>query len=287
MFGHAVRLAAATLTVAAAGVVLPASAQASTCGTGTGVSVVVDFHQLGGGVQAFCDADGAGQYADVQFEDAGHELAYVQGQAFVCRVDTEPDSTCVRTPPANAYWSLWWSDGKSGTWKYSSVGVKALKVPDGGAVALSWQGQSAQARPRVSPPGQDSASPSTSASPHPTSSPRPSTGPGQAPASSAPGSTTSSPGSSTGMPTAIGQGRRHLHPSKSGRGPGKASHGPDETQAGEPTDRADASSRNTGDSGGPGGSGGLPGWVAPVVVVVLFLGAGAIALVRRKSSGGA
>jgi hypothetical protein len=38
------------------------------------------------------------------------------------------------------------------------------------------------------------------------------------------------------------------------------------------------------DSGGSG-AGGLPGWVAPVAVVVLFGGAGAIALVRRKSRG--
>jgi hypothetical protein len=30
----------------------------------------------------------------------------------------------------------------------------------------------------------------------------------------------------------------------------------------------------------------VPGWVAPVAVAVLFLGAGAIALVRRKTSGG-
>ena len=47
MLRHVVRLAAAALVAAAAVVVAPA-AQAATCGTSPGVSVVVDFHQLGG-----------------------------------------------------------------------------------------------------------------------------------------------------------------------------------------------------------------------------------------------
>ena len=36
---------------------------------------------------------------------------------------------CVNTAPANAYWGLYWSDGKSGKWNYSSTGVGGLKVP--------------------------------------------------------------------------------------------------------------------------------------------------------------
>jgi hypothetical protein len=32
-------------------------------------------------------------------------------------------------------------------------------------------------------------------------------------------------------------------------------------------------------------SGGLPGWVAPFAIGVLFVGAGTIALIRRKGSG--
>jgi len=162
VLGHVIRFAAAAFTVAAAGVVLPSPAQASTCSAGSGVSVVVDFHQLGGGVQTFCDAGGAGENAATQFEDAGHTLTYVQGEPFVCEVDGAPDTQCVRTPPANAYWSLWWSDGKSGAWKYSSTGVTSLEVPDGGSVALSWQGQSSQAKPRVTLPGKSADSPSTS-----------------------------------------------------------------------------------------------------------------------------
>jgi hypothetical protein len=278
---HVIRLAAATITVAAAGVVVPSPAQAATCGTASGVSVVVDFHQLGGGVQTFCDAGGAGEYAATQFEDAGHTLTYVNGEPFVCQVDSEPDTQCARTPPANAYWSLWWSDGKSGTWKYSSTGVTSLKVPDGGSVALSWQGQSSQAKPRVSPPARTSGSPPSSPSTHPSSPSHPSTGPGQAPPSAS-GTIPSTSGPTRG-PGQKAHGQR-VDPSQVGNAPGEASHGPDQNQAGEPIGQV---AGETADSSGGSDSGGLPGWVAPVAIAVLFLGAVMIALARRKSSGGA
>jgi hypothetical protein len=283
---HVVRLAAATFAVAAAGVVVPAPVEASTCGAGSGVSVVVDFHQLGGGVQTFCDAGGAGENAAQQFSDAGHVLTYVQGQPFVCQVDSKPDTQCQRTPPADAYWSLWWSDGKSGEWKYSSVGVTGLKVPDGGSVALSWQGQSSQAKPRVAPPASSAGSPPSSASPHPSTSPQPSTGPSR-PSSSAPGSTTSPSGAPSTAPQKAGghgHGKKHrAHPSQAGKARGKSAHGQDDNSradgpAGQVTD-------NLGDAGS--GSGGLPGWVAPLAIGILFVGAGTIALVRRKAGGGA
>ena len=283
MLHHVVRLAAAAFTVAAAGVVLPSPAQASTCSTGSGVSVVVDFHQLGGGVQTFCDAGGAGENAATQFEDAGHTLTYVQGEPFVCEVDGAPATQCVRTPPANAYWSLWWSDGKSGTWKYSSTGVTSLEVPDGGSVALSWQGQSSQAKPRATPPGKSADSPSTSPSTHPSSSPHPSTRPSQAPQSSAPPRSTDAPSDAASSPPGKAGEKKQHHRSQAGQGPGKGSPGTDSTQSGEAL--GPVTSSGSDDSGGSG-SGGLPGWVAPVAVVVLFGGAGTIALLRRKSRGG-
>ncbi|HEY1381172.1 MAG TPA: hypothetical protein VGF55_30510, partial [Gemmataceae bacterium] len=83
----AVRLTVAALVAAAVGLGVSAPAQAAICGSASGVSVVVDFHQLGGGVQADCDANGAGKYAAAQFADVGHTITYVQRQpGFVCRV---------------------------------------------------------------------------------------------------------------------------------------------------------------------------------------------------------
>jgi hypothetical protein len=297
VFRHVVRLAAATIAVAAAGVVVPAPAQASICSTASGVSVVVDFHQLGGGVQTACDSGGAGKYADQQFADAGHTLTYVQGEAFVCQVDSKPASQCAHTPPADAYWSLWWSDGKSGEWKYASVGVTQLKVPNGGYVALSWQGQSSQAKPRVTPTAHSSPSPTAHPSSHPTSHPSspPSSGahqsasPGQAPSSSAAsgapgaGPTSGADPSSKGTQRKGGGQHHQAKPSKD-QTKSKAVSGTDSTQSGEPV--AGVASAGPGDSGGSD-SAGLPGWVAPAAIAVLFAGSGAIVLARRGRSGGA
>lgn len=288
MLRHVVRLAVATFAVAAAGVVVPSSAQASTCSSASGVSVVVDFHQLGGGVRSSCDSGGAGEYADAQFEDAGYTLTYVQNEPFVCQVEGAPDRTCPRTPPANAYWSLWWSDGKSGTWQYASVGVTALKVPNGGYVALSWQGQAAQAKPGVSPKAH-ATQPTSSPTTKPPSSPHPTTGPTHAPSSStAPGAPiTSASTAPTSEPPSKAASRPAKHhsakPSKKPKAHDPQSDGSDGAHALGPA--ADVSG-GSGTSGGSG-SGGLPGWVAPLAVAVLFAGIATIALVRRKSRGGA
>ncbi|MGZ4450728.1 MAG: hypothetical protein ACXVW4_13110, partial [Nocardioides sp.] len=127
----AARLAAAVLVTAAVGLLPAAPAQAAACSTASGVTVVVDFHELGGGVQQVCDAGGAGEDAATQFTESGFSLTRVQRQpGFVCRVDGAPSSDpCQNTPPADAYWGLWWSDGRSGTWTYSSEGVDSLTVP--------------------------------------------------------------------------------------------------------------------------------------------------------------
>ena len=119
--------------------------------------MVVDFHGLGGGLQQVCDADGGGEKANELFTSNGFELTYVQNQpGFVCRIDAMPDDDpCVNTPPADAYWGLWWSDGTKAKWTYSSVGVGSLKIPDGGSVAFSWNSGPGQDKPGVPPPVHD------------------------------------------------------------------------------------------------------------------------------------
>jgi len=281
-----VRLAVAALAVAAAGVVVPAPAQAATCGSSSGVSVVVDFHQLGGGVQSVCDAGGAGKFADVQFTESGFALSYVNGEPFVCRVDQLPDSACARTPPANAYWSLWWSDGKSGSWSYSSGGVKALKVPAGGYVALSWQGQSSQAKPRVAPTAHSSSSPSSSPTSRPPSSGSPTKAPTHAPSSNAPAAPPTST-ATTGPTAGSTSGPRGAEKSKASHGAANHHRTASPPAAATAQAQAPVAQVASGNPQGPGGSGGLPGWVAPVAIVVLFAGAGGFALIRRKTRGGA
>ncbi|NYD42529.1 hypothetical protein [Nocardioides panaciterrulae] len=157
--GRLARLAAATLLAAAAGV-LPALAPvvapalaADGCRPGHGVTVVVDFHRLPHDDVRACVPGGGGSDAAAVLADAGLALTDVQRQpGFVCRVDGLPaDDPCVNTPPSDAYWSLWWSDGSSGEWTYSTVMASALEVPDGGFVGLVWQRGAAELRPAVPP----------------------------------------------------------------------------------------------------------------------------------------
>jgi hypothetical protein len=182
------RSAAATALVAGAGLVWAQSpAAAAACSDDSGVTVVVDFHDLGGrGLEQDCVAD-RGE-ADELFRDAGHSLENVSQQPFVCRVDglpTAEEESCARTPPSDAYWGLWWSDGTDGTWTYASQGAYALDVPDGGAVAFSWNGTSSTSKPGVAPPEHEQQA-----------SPEPSQPPSGGGGGSAGGSTT--PGGSTG-----------------------------------------------------------------------------------------
>jgi hypothetical protein len=172
---RALAVSAALLwTAAAAGVGLssaPAAAATGRCSGGHGVTVVVDFGPLGGGTRIACDADGAGETAKTVMEHAGFSLDWVRTDpGFVCAIESrpDPDSSCQRVPPADAYWALFWSDGRSG-WKYSSAGAGSLKLQDGGSVG--WRFQDGGARDN---PSQTPTSSTSSSSPTPTPTPTPS-----------------------------------------------------------------------------------------------------------------
>ncbi|MCH1867294.1 hypothetical protein [Nocardioides sp. CFH 31398] len=119
-------------------------AHADAC-TGTdGVTVVVDFNGLGGGVSQACVA-GSGGSARGLFQRAGVRMQDVTGeQGFVCRVQNKPGPEACSRVSNGAYWSLWWSDG-NGRWTYSQEGVDLLSVGSGGFVAWSWTKQAPSA----------------------------------------------------------------------------------------------------------------------------------------------
>jgi hypothetical protein len=150
--GRTTRTAAITVVMAAASLpTSPAHAQAPG-GCGDGVAVLAEFHQLDHPDVRACEERGSD--AAQLFRAAGLALTDVQRQpGFVCRVDGLPaDDPCVNTPPASAYWSLWWSDGTTGEWTYSTVAAGSLEVPAGGSVALVWDDVTADLTPSV-PPG--------------------------------------------------------------------------------------------------------------------------------------
>lgn len=168
---------AAALLCAAAGVTLPAPASAASgyCARGTGATVVVDRGSLGGGTSIGCDPAGANTSGSTVVPRAGFPLTYVARQpGFVCRVAGLPDASresCGNTPPADAYWGLFWSDGKSGSWSYSSVGIGSLKVPAGGFIGWRFQDGGGRTNPGTAPSAPGAAAPSAAPEPSVTASP--------------------------------------------------------------------------------------------------------------------
>ena len=89
------RVLTALLLVAAPGFVLGSApaAGAATCASSGGVSVVVDYRELGGSMVTACAADGGGQSAAAIFASVGVDITYATPQAgCVCRVNGVPTS---------------------------------------------------------------------------------------------------------------------------------------------------------------------------------------------------
>lgn len=260
---------------AGAGAFAPQPAAAAACGSADGVTVVVDFHELGGGVSQQCDAAGAGKSAAALFTGTGFPLTYVQRMpGFVCRVAGVPaEEPCVNTPPTDAYWGLYWSEGTSGEWHYATEAVGSLTVPAGGYVAFSWQGSSTKAPPGVAPKVHASASPSPSRS----ATPGPS-----APHSAKPSSAASAPASaSASATTAPTSASPRAARSRS------LSASPAARSAGSPSGSASpvaASGAPVTPPTAPPPSGALPGWVVGGALALLAGAAGVTAYARRRGA---
>ncbi len=301
---------AAALVVATGLVGLAAAPASAAFCSGSGVNVVVDFNGLGGGVQKGCDPAGANRSADRVFPAAGFGLTYAQRQpGFVCRVKQAPQSDpCQNASPANAYWGLYWSDGKSGKWSYSSSGVGGLKVPQGGFVAFSWQNGGAADPPGAAPTNNQPA-PKPQPEPEPAPPKQPTKAPGKSPTKSpAPGTTNApGPGKSPSKPP----GDKAATPSERSSSTTSASAGrsptSDPTITADPTESAlpgdsitlepsdDAEDDTAGQTGGQAEEqllaagldeepGSLPTWV-PVLVLLSLAAAAASAVVWRRRRG--
>ncbi|MEU5551398.1 hypothetical protein ABZ738_16645 [Micromonospora sp. NPDC047793] len=113
----------------------PRAAHAAACTGTTGVTVVVDYGPLGGGVQVACAlGDPATGLAALQ--GAGYTVTGTQrwGLAFICRINGQPTSAtepCVNTPPASAYWSYWHASGSGAAWTYSTLGATSYNPAPG------------------------------------------------------------------------------------------------------------------------------------------------------------
>lgn len=141
----------------AAGAIAPlSSSREGVCATSdtSGVTLVIDYQQLGGGVATYCvsglTASATGwdvlKAAGVSVAGTVHD-----GQSFVCRLNGRPGpgqtlpvtgdpdyvEKCVDTPPQSAYWSYWWAR-PGGQWTYSQVGSMSHRVVLGGFEGWSF-----------------------------------------------------------------------------------------------------------------------------------------------------
>lgn len=124
----------------------PRAALAAKCSTGTGVTVVVDFGPLGGGVVTGCrlgdPATGLAALTGAGFAVTGTQR---WGLAFVCRINGKPAPAadpCVNTPPPTAYWAYWHAT-PGGAWTFSSQGPSAYNPAQG--TVEGWRFGSGQA----------------------------------------------------------------------------------------------------------------------------------------------
>lgn len=287
--------AAAVALTAAAWVALPGGlagpAAASACTSDAGVTVVVDYNELGG-IQAGCASGSGGKTADDAFADAGFTLSYVRddpSNGFVCRVAGLPSgSVCGNTPPADAYWGLWYSDGTSGTWSYASRGVNQLKVPDGSFVAFAWH----QGGGRAEAPG---VAPRRSAPPAPTRPPTKKSD-RERKSKTAPSKPTQAPSTApSDEPTAADPAVPSESPSESAKAtkkPSKKSNAPSDSASPSADESSDVPTVDDITEGPPeggtvddaddgGADDGLPLWVPVVAILVVAAAGGAVVLRRR------
>ncbi|MGQ0838832.1 hypothetical protein [Actinokineospora sp.] len=144
----------AALAVAGLGVaglfVAPTPARAACAG----VTVVVDFGPLGGGVQTGCAGGDPGSGL-AALSGAGYGYTFASRQpGFVCRINGKPTAAadaCVFTSPTTAYWSYW--HGQGGSWSYGSSGAGAYNPAPGGVEGWAFgAGRQPGVAPPVAPP---------------------------------------------------------------------------------------------------------------------------------------
>lgn len=289
-----VATAAATFAGVVAAVVTshPAAAASSgACAPGVGVTVVVDFGSLGGGLEIGCDPNGSGKSGIDIMDTVGFEITWVSGQpGFVCRIDGKPtptDEACVRTPPADAYWGLFQSDGATGTWTYASAGISGIKGKVGASIGWRFESGTGKSEPASAPnvgvavvtttaapaPGTSKATAKPRVSAKLTSSPSSSATPkGATPTTAAPASTAPTAGKTNTPDPSVAPTSPATVPPASPTPSGQAA-------ASMPTPDASGGSA----AGDEDGGNLITRWVAPVVVAALVVGG--VLVVRRRRAG--
>ncbi len=181
------------------------AAEAAACSGSTGVTVVVDFGSLGGGVQTGCAGGNPGSGL-AALSGAGHGYTFVPRQpGLVCQVDARPNPC--NGAPTTAYWAYWHAS-RGGSWSYSTLGAGGYDPAPGTVEGWAFGAgrQPGIAPPAAPAPPRPAPKPTTKPAPRPTA--QPPAAPGRA-GMAAPGGGAPAPGPSAGgAPRGTGQGSR-------------------------------------------------------------------------------
>jgi LPXTG-motif cell wall-anchored protein len=143
---------------APASATVPGKGSDGYCPDASGVTVVVDFGDLGPQPLIRC-APGTPANGVAALQDAGVEIAGSQkyGFAVACRIEGKPGpdvESCAGMPSATAYWSYWHA-APGGAWESSQEGAQTSKPASGGfegwAFAHPKSANDLPAPPRVAP----------------------------------------------------------------------------------------------------------------------------------------
>jgi hypothetical protein len=263
-------------------------AEAAACSGTSGVTVVVDFGSLGGGVRTGC-AGGDPSNGLAALAAAGHGYTFVPRQpGLVCQIDSRPNPC--NFAPTTAYWSYWHAS-RGGSWGYSTVGAGGYNPPAGSVEGWAF---GAGRQPGIAPP----AAPAPPPAPKPTTrpAPKPTTQAPARPTTSAPGPGTSVGGarpgrSGTAAGSAPGAATRSASPGRPSRAP-STSAGATAT-AGTSAASADAAAPSTSDSSSPGevatepasSSSRTVGAFSLAVALIAALGLAGFLIARRRRAG--
>jgi hypothetical protein len=259
-----------------AGAVRPANAAApeSACDDATGVTVVVDFADLGGGVEVRCAGWPVASGLDA-LDKAGFDVDLVLTQpGFVCRIDGVPaDDPCQVTPPADAYWAYYEAD-RGGDWHYSIRGP-ASTHPEEGSVEGWAFGDSRQPGVPPPPPYEEPTEPPPTQTEPPPSSP-----PHSAPQSPSRTPTSDPAPSSTSPEVTVGS---------DASAPADFSDAPQSTAPPTGTDSTTTTRTSEPAAGGSDSDSSSPAGALVAIGAVVIIGgaAGATAWRRRRLSEGA
>jgi hypothetical protein len=221
------------------------AAEAAACSGSSGVTVVVDFGSLGGGVQIGC-AGGSPANGLAALSGAGHGYTFVpRFPGLVCQIDTRPNPC--NGAPTSAYWSYWHA-ARGDAWNFSMDGAGRYHPKPGTVEGWAF---GAGRRPGIAPPAapappRPAPKPTTNPAPGPTAQP-PGAPRGSAPGAGAPPAPGAPGASAGGAPRTTGS-----TPGAAGTDAGRTSSAPSTSAGPTATEGTSAGAEpSTSDSASP------------------------------------